>query len=264
MKKTNIIIYLMMVSVILLSCKPKQNMVYLSNHNMQDEVSRAKFQGLHIQEGDILLILVSALDELAVKPFNLNTANKVGSDSSTGINQYVQPSEYLVSEEGYIYIPVMGNIYVKGMTQIQLKQDLESRLKKYLTDPMVSISLKNFNVSILGEVKDPGQKESVSQKINVFQALGLAGDMTDFGDRTNVKLIRTGEDGVDQVVNIDLTRSDVVNSPYYYMKQNDILYVQPDKNKQVQANSNPNRALTFQIIGALLTAGTLIIALTRR
>lgn len=112
-------------------------------------------------------------------------------------------------------------------------------------------------------MKNPGQKESVSQKINVFQALGLAGDMTDYGDRTNVKLIRTGDDGVDQIVNVDLSRSDIVNSPYYYMKQNDILYVQPDKNKQVQANTNPNRALTFQIIGALLTAGTLIIALTR-
>ncbi|CEJ69002.1 Polysaccharide biosynthesis/export protein [Chryseobacterium oranimense G311] len=263
MNKT-IITFLILLSVVLLSCKPKQNMVYMSKDNMEEEVSRAKFQGLHIQEGDVLLILVSALDEIAVKPFNLNTANKVGSDTNTGINQYVQPSEYLVNEEGYISFPVLGNIYTKGMTQVQLKQELETRLKRYLTDPMVSISLKNFNVSVLGEVKEPGQKVSVSQKINVFQALGLAGDMTDFGDRTNVKLIRTGEDGADQVVNIDLTRSDIVSSPYYYMKQNDILYVQPDKNKQVQANSNPNRALTFQIIGALLTAGTLIIALTRR
>lgn len=262
MKRT-IITYLVLLSVILLSCKPKQNMVYMSKNNMEEEVTRAKFQGLHIQEGDVLLILVAALDETAVKPFNLNTVNKVGSEGTTGINQYVQPSEYLVNEEGYISFPVLGNVYTKGMTQVQLKQDLETRLKRYLTDPMVSITLKNFNVSVLGEVKNPGQKESVSQKINIFQALGLAGDMTDYGDRTNVKLIRTGDDGVDQIVNIDLSRSDVVTSPYYYMKQNDILYVQPDKNKQVLANTNPNRALTFQIIGALLTAGTLIIALTR-
>lgn len=263
MNKT-IIAYILLLSLTLLSCRPKQNMVYISKHNMEEEVAKAKFQGLHIQEGDVLLILVSALDEVAVKPFNLNTTNKVGSTSNAGINQYAQPSEYLVNEEGNIYFPVIGNVYAKGMTQIQLKNDLEARLKRYLTDPMVSITLKNFNVSILGEVKNPGQKESVSQKINIFQALGLAGDMTDFGDRTNVKLIRTGDDGTDQIANVDLTRSDIVSSPYYYMKQNDILYVQPDKNKQVQANSNPNRALTFQIIGALLTAGTLIIALTRR
>lgn len=259
----NIITLLILVSITLLSCKPKQNMVYMSKSNMEEEVAKAKYDGLHIQEGDVLLILVSALDEAAVKPFNLNTANKVGSETATGMNQYVQPSEYLVNEEGYINFPVLGSIYTKGMTQIQLKQDLEARLKRYLTDPLVTITLKNFNVSVLGEVKQPGQKESLSQKINVFQALGLAGDMTDFGDRTHVKLIRTSDDGSDEIVNLDLTRSDIVNSPYYYMKQNDILYVQPDKNKQIQANSNPNRALTFQIIGTLLTAATLIIALKR-
>jgi len=230
---------------------------------MEEEVAKAKYDGLRIQEGDVLLILVSALDETAVKPFNLNTANKVGNQNGAGTNQYVQPSEYLVNEEGYINFPVLGNVFAKGMTQIQLKQDLESRLKRYLTDPLVTITLKNFNVSILGEVKQPGQKESVSQKINVFQALGLAGDMTDFGDRTNVKLIRTKDDGNDEIVNLDLTRSDIVSSPYYYMKQNDILYVQPDKNKQIQANSNPNRALTFQIIGSVIAAATLVIALTR-
>lgn len=259
----NIITLLILVSITLLSCKPKQNMVYMSKSNMEEEVAKAKFQGLHIQEGDVLLILVSALDEAAVKPFNLNTANKVGGDANTGINQYAQSSEYLVNEEGYINFPVLGSVYTKGMTQIQLKQDLESRLKRYLTDPLVTITLKNFNVSVLGEVKSPGQKESLSQKINVFQALGLAGDMTDFGDRTNVKLIRTQDDGNDEVVNLDLSRADIVSSPYYYMKQNDVLYVQPDKNKQIQANSNPNRALTFQIIGTLITAATLIIALKR-
>jgi len=228
---------------------------------MEEEVAKAKYDGLRIQEGDVLLILVSALDDTAVKPFNLNTANKVGGE--TGVNQYVQPSEYLVNEEGYVNFPVLGNIFAKGMTQIQLKQDIESRLKRYLTDPLVTITLKNFNVSVLGEVKEPGQKESISQKINIFQALGLAGDMTDFGDRTHVKLIRTKDDGNDEIVNLDLTRSDIVSSPYYYMKQNDILYVQPDKNKQIQANSNPNRALTFQIIGSVIAAATLVIALTR-
>lgn len=259
----NVITYLLLISITLLSCKPKQNMVYMSRDNMEEEVARAKYEGLRIQEGDVLLILVSALDEAAVKPFNLNTTNKVGSESTNGINQYAQPSEYLVNQEGYINFPVLGDVSAKGMTQIQLKQDIESRLKRYLTDPLVTITLKNFNVSILGEVKQPGQKESLSQKINVFQALGLAGDMTDFGDRTNVKLIRTKDDGNDEIVNLDLTRADIVSSPYYYMKQNDILYVQPDKNKQIQANSNPNRALTFQIIGSVIAAATLVVALTR-
>ncbi|SEM43923.1 hypothetical protein SAMN05421856_103243 [Chryseobacterium taichungense] len=94
-----IITYITLLSVILLSCRPKQDMIYMSKHNMEEEVAKAKFQKLHIQEGDVLLILVSALDEIAVKPFNLNTANKVGSDSGRGINQYVEPSQYLVNED---------------------------------------------------------------------------------------------------------------------------------------------------------------------
>lgn len=262
MNKT-IITYLALLLLILFSCKPKQNMVYLSEHTMEQEIAQAKFQGLHIQEGDVLQILVSALDENAVKPFNLNTANRVGSESPNGLNQYVQPSEYLVNEKGFINFPVLGDVYSKGMTQVELKQDLESRLKRYLIDPLVTITLKNFNISVLGEVKNPGQKESTTQKLNIFQALSLAGDMTDFGDRTNVKLIRTGDDGTEQVINLDMSRADIVNSPYYYMKQNDVLYVQPDRNKQVQANSNPNRALTFQIIASALGLATLIISLTR-
>lgn len=261
--KQTIITYIVLLCT-LLSCKPKQNMVYMSSqHNVEQEVAQAKFLGLQIQQGDVLLILVSALDEIAVKPFNLNTVNKVGSESQTGINQYSQPSEYLVNDEGYINFPVLGNIYAKGMTQIQLKDDIEMRLKRYLLDPLVTVTLKNFNVSIIGEVKIPGQKQSVSQKLNVFQALSLAGDMTDFGDRKNVKIIRTGDDGAEQVINLDMSREDIVSSPYYYMKQNDVLYVQPDKNKQVQANSNPNRALTFQIIAAAIGAASLIIGLTR-
>ncbi|MBT2622952.1 MULTISPECIES: polysaccharide biosynthesis/export family protein [Chryseobacterium] len=258
-----IITYLVILLVVLASCKPKQNMVYMSQQNMEEEIAKAKFEGLHIQQGDVLLILVSALDETAVKPFNLNTANRVGSEAPNGVNQFVQPSEYMVNEDGNINFPVLGNVYTKGMTQVQLKNDLESRLKRYLTDPLVTITLKNFNVSVLGEVKAPGQKESSTQKLNIFQALSLAGDMTDFGDRTKVKLIRTGDDGIDQVVNLDMSRSDIVNSPYYYMKQNDVLYIQPDKNKQVQANSNPNRALTFQILASALGVATLIISLTR-
>ncbi len=236
-------------------------MVYMSNSNSEQEIAQAKFQGLHIQEGDQLLILVSALDEIAVRPFNLNTMNKVGSESSSG--SQVQPSEYVVMTDGYINFPVLGRIFVKGMTQSQLQDELESRLKTYLTDPMVSIALKNFNISVLGEVKNPGQKTSQTQKINLFQAIALAGDMTESGDRTKVKLIRSQESGQDLVVNLDLANSSIVSSPYYYLQQNDILYVEPDMNKQIAANSNPNRNLWFQVGGVAIALATLIISLTR-
>ncbi len=238
-------------------------MVYMSNSNSEQEIAQAKFQGLHIQEGDQLLILVSALDEIAVRPFNLNTMNRTGSESQAAAQNVGQPSEYVVMTDGYINFPVIGRIFVKGMTQSQLQDELENRLKTYLTDPMVSIGLKNFNISVLGEVKNPGQKTSQTQKINLFQAIALAGDMTEYGDRTKVKLIRSQESGQDLVVNLDLAGSNIVNSPYYYLQQNDILYVEPDRNKQIAANTNPNRGLWFQVGGIAIALATLIISLTR-
>ena len=144
-------------------------------------------------------------------------------------------------------------------------RDMENRLKRYLTDPLISVRLTNFNFSVLGDVKSPGQKTSATEKINIFQALALAGDMNDSANRTNVKLIRYSEkDGKDTVVLLDLSEVAVVNSPYYYMQQNDILYVEPDKNKQIAANTtNPNRNLILQLGGVALGLVTLIITLTR-
>ncbi|MGL6038023.1 MAG: polysaccharide biosynthesis/export family protein [Soonwooa sp.] len=236
-------------------------MVYLKNHNFEQEVSEARYQGLNLQEGDVLEIVVSAYDDIAVKPFNLSTmeqTNSAGVDAGQG--GAVKANQYTVSADGYIVMPVLGQVFCKGMTKQQLKTDLEGRLKAYLTDPLVSIKLVNFNVSIIGEVKSPGQKTSTTERLNIFQAIALAGDMTDGGDRTNVKLIRYSEDQKkDEVVALNLSESHIVNSPYYYLQQNDIVYVEPDKNKQVVANNNPNKALYFQLFGVLLATIGLII-----
>lgn len=220
--------------VFLTSCKPKENVVYMSNDNFGEEVSQARYAGLHIQEGDRLEILVSAFDDIAVKPFNKNTMVATGNSAVAGAPA---AGEYAVSSEGTISVPVLGTVYVKGMTKQQLKDNLESRLRQYLTDPMVTVTLTNFNISILGEVNSPGQKTSPTEKLNIFQALALAGDMTYDANRTNVKLIRFSEQsGRDEVVAMDLSEASVVNSPYYYLQQNDILYVEPDRNKQVSVN----------------------------
>lgn len=244
-----------------LSCKPKQNYVYMSNANPSAEISEYKFIGNHIQVGDELLILVSALDDIAVSPFNLNTMSKTNSKDK-GV-QTITPSEYVVNSDGNINFPVLGEISVKDKTHQELRRDLESRLKKYLTDPLVSVTLKNFNISVLGEVSSPGQKTSSTQKINLFQALALAGDMTANGDRTKVKLIRSQEGAADQVINLDLASAAITSSPYYYLQQNDILYVEADVNKQISANTNPNNSLWFQIGGVALGVVSLIIGLTR-
>lgn len=251
--------------LLLSSCSPKKNVVYMSNDNFAQEVSQAKFIGLHIQEGDKLNIQVSALEELAVRPFNRSTMAGTGNagegSSSTASGG---ESEYVVRSDGTIIFPVLGPVYCKGMTQQQLKEDLESRLKRYITDPMVTITLTNFNIFVLGEVKGPGLKTSPTEKLNIFQAIAIAGDLTYDANRTNVKLIRTSEEtGKDEVVSLDLSEASIVNSPYYFLQQNDILYVEPDRNKQVAVNNDSATDKWIKYGGVALGLVTLIISLTR-
>lgn len=261
MKK--LLFFLLIISLVT-SCKPKQNMIYMSNNNFQQEVSQARYEGLRIQEGDMLEIIVTALDDLAVKPFNRTTMQKTGEEGNAGATR-LGDNQYQVTSDGYISFPVLGNVYCKGMTKQQLKTELDSRLKQYLTDPVVTVRHLNFNISILGDVGSPGQKTSSTERLNIFQALALAGDMRDSANRTNVKLIRYSEEsGKDITYNLDLSETSIVNSPYYYLQQNDILYVEPDKNKQIAANTtNPNRGLFLQLMGVVLGLVTFVIALAR-
>lgn len=248
------------------SCKPKENIVYLSNNNFEQEVSQAKYLGLHIQEGDQLQILVSAFDEIAVRPFNIQTMSKTGdAGSGTGTTpREATPTEYTVSPEGRINFPVLGSIYCKGMTKKQLQEDLESRLKRYLTDPLVTVTLSNFSFSVLGEVKSPGQKTSTNEKVNLFQALALAGDTTYDANKTNIKLIRYSEtQQKDEVIALDLSEASIITSPYYYVQQNDILYIEPDRNKQIAVKSNSAVDQWIKYGGVALGLVTLILTLTR-
>lgn len=251
-------------ALLLFSCKPKENMVYLEHQRQQYEqqVQQAVYQGSRLQEGDLLDIKVTAYDEYAVRPFNLHSMNKAGTSESGSTGATTAPQGYLVDQDGYIIFPVLGKLFVKGMTKEQLRADLEKRLLQYLTDPLVTIRQLNFNITVLGEVKAPGQHTSPTEKLTVFQAVGLAGDMTDFAKRTEVTLIRN-EDGVEQTHTLDFTDKSIVSSPYYYIKNNDVLYVQPDDLKKRSVNVDPNRGLIFQIIGIGFSLTTLIITLTR-
>lgn len=248
------------------ACKPKKNIVYLSNNNFEQEVSQAQYLGLHIQEGDRLQILVSAFEEIAVRPFNLSTMAGTGNAASGSSGSGGSAaSEYVVTSDGNIIFPVLGSIYCKGMTKQQLKKDLESRLKRYITDPLVTITLTNFNFSVLGEVGSPGQKTSPSEKLNILQAMALAGDIKYEGNKTTVKLIRySEEEAKDKVISLDLSEVSIVNSPYYYLQQNDILYVEPDRNKQVSVNTNSNVDNWIKYGGIGLGLITLILTLTRK
>ena len=259
------LIYYLILLLTMFSCKPKENMVYMEKEKAvaETEINQAVFYGTHIQSGDLLDIKVTAFDENAVRPFNLYSMNNsTSTEQVNGQTAQLAPQGYLVDNEGFIYFPVLGKLYIKGMTLAQLRADLEKRLLAYLSDPLVSIKQLNFNITVLGEVKKPGQYTNPSDKITVLQALGLAGDMTDYGNRTNVKLIRE-IDGVSKTFTIDFTNKNITNSPYYYMQQNDVLYIEPDLIKKKTANIDPNRNLAFQIGGIALGVASILISLLK-
>lgn len=246
-------IFLLLIFFLAFSCKPKKNMIYMSNNNFENEVNKARYTGLKIKEGDVLQIQVSAFDEIAVKPFNLSsmaTTNNPEDGGSAGAS-----GQYMVTPDGYVVMPVLGRVYCMGMTKRQLQEDLEERLKVYLTDPRVDIKLTNFNFSVLGAVGSPGQKTSPNEKINLFQAIAIAGDMSASANKTSVKLMRySQETQKDTLIALDFSDASIVKSPYYYLQQNDILYVEPDKTAQIAANvANPNRTLFLQLLAVGLS-----------
>ena len=238
-------------------------MIYMSNHNFTEEVNQARYTGLKIKEADVLEIKVSAFDEIAVKPFNLTTMTTTSNPDTE--SSAAAAGQYVVSSEGYIVMPVLGRIFCMGMTKKQLELDIEERLKVYLTDPRVDVTLTNFSISVLGAVSSPGQKTTNNEKLNLFQAMALSGDMLPTADRTNVKLLRYSEQSKkDTLINLDFSDRGIVNSPYYYLEQNDILYVEPDKNAQIAANTtNPNRALFLQLLTVGISVLVAVIALAK-
>ncbi len=256
-------IFLLLIFFLAFSCKPKKNMIYMSNHNFEQDVNQARYTGLRIKEADVLDIKVSAFDEIAVKPFNLSSMSSTNDAEAIGSN--VVANQYIVSDQGYVALPVLGRVYCLGMTKKQLEDDLEERLKLYLTDPRVDVKLTNFSVSVLGAVSNPGQKTTNNEKLNLFQAISLAGDMSPSADRTNVKLLRYDQKSQkDTLINLNFSESNIINSPYYYLQQNDILYVEPDRNAQIAANTtNPNRTLFLQLLAVTMSVAALLIRFTR-
>jgi len=183
-----------------------------------------------IQKNDILSITVSSLNPEASTVFNAPNLSNPSGGTMAGFNNVVG---YLVSPDGNIQFPVIGSVHAEGLTKSQLSHQLTAQLidKKLLVDPIVTIRHLNFKVSVLGEVARPGVFPIVNEKINIMEALGLAGDITIYGKKDNVTLIREDEKGEKIVKRLDMNSPDVLSSPYYYLKSNDIVYVEPLKDR---------------------------------
>jgi polysaccharide export outer membrane protein len=231
MKLNFTLTFLFFLSVVLLSsCADVKKSIYFANQKDTTIASKNEASLTYIQTNDLLSIAVSSLNPTATAIFNTPNNSYVSSSSASGIN--LQSPGYLVNTDGYIQFPVIGNIKVVGLTTSQLKDRITKSLldQKLLIDPVVVVRQLNFKVSVLGEVAHPTVINVPSEKISMLEALGLAGDITIFGRKDNVMVIRE-ENGKKVIKRLNLNSSQLFYSPYYYLKSNDIVYVEANKAK---------------------------------
>ena len=167
---------------------------------------------------------------------------------------------YLVNSKGYITMPVLGEVYVEGLTVEQLQDKLTEMIRKDISDASVKVDLINFTVHVTGEVMRPSRINVRRNRYSILDALAESGDLTQYGERSNILLIRT-EDGKRVFKHLNLNSSDIFNSPYFYLKQNDYIYVEPNNVKQSNARYDTNNAYRLQVITTIVSATSVIASL---
>jgi polysaccharide export outer membrane protein len=229
---------------------------YAKTHNLAEF---ANYE-VSIKNNDQLLISVSSpvLDQTQVAQFNL-PMNTFLAPGETTIFQSQAIQTYTVDKTGFIHFPVIGKIQLAGLTRSQAVELITRKVSEYLPDPIVNFQIISFKVTILGEVFKPGPVDVGNERISIFDALGAAGDLTIYGDRRNVKLIRDNN-GVQELYRIDLTKSDIFNSPYYYLQQNDVIYVEPNATKKRESNYGTGESYTLSIVSISFTAVSVLVS----
>jgi len=242
---------------VLMSCESRENMVYFQNIEQialdQHEVVNKPV----IQIGDLLSISVSALDMEAVKPFNLPVV--AINNISGAVNGVPKQQGYRVYNNGKINFPIIGELQLEGLSIIEAQELIVTKLNSYVKSPIVNIEIINFKVTILGDVVKPGTFPIQNERISILQALGLAGGLTIQGKRQDILIIRE-EDGKKLYKKIDLRDANLLNSEYYFLKQNDVVYVEPNKTRINSSKYGPAVSISVSIASTLIA---LISVLTR-
>lgn len=243
-------IFAFLAVVLLASCVPQRKMLYMQSATESDTTRHfvnERTISYKIQPGDNLYIKVVSLDEKTSNMFNVSGS---GNNQQFTNDAAVYLNSYTVSDQGTIEFPLAGQVYVQNLNVEQVKERIQLILDDYLKETVLIIKLVNFNLTVLGEVKRPGQYKVYQSEINVFEAISMSGDLTEFAKRSDVKIIRQTKTG-SEVITIDLENANILGSDYYYLKPNDIIYVEPLKIKQYGFATFPY-ALVFSSISTAL------------
>ncbi|MBR0049647.1 MAG: polysaccharide export protein [Prevotella sp.] len=246
--------------LLLSSCASTKNVAYFQN---ADKVDLSDSRGLYdarIMPKDELVITVSTTEPEAAVPFNMTVPTAI---SVNRTSTYSQPTlqTYLVDNFGNISFPIVGSLHVGGLTKTEAEQMIHDKIAPYMNqneNPIVTVRMSTYKVSVLGEVARPGSYVVSKEKVSVLEALALAGDLTIHGVRTNVQLIREDATGQKSIHMLNLNDANIINSPYYYLQQNDVIYVTPNKVKAQNSAVGSMTSLWFSATSILISLTSLL------
>lgn len=265
-KKTKGVLYFLVIIFLLTSCQSYKKVPYLQDFDVVEQsVQQETLYDARIMPKDQLTVVVSCTNPELAAPFNLIAAGSAGvtAGSSQSTSQSSQQT-YLVDNEGNINFPVLGTLKVGRLTKKEVEQMIVEKLKPYIKEtPIVTVRMVNYKISVLGEVAGPGTFTISNEKVNLLEALAMAGDMTIYGMRDNVKLIRESADGKQQIITLDLNKAETLLSPYYWLQQNDIIYVTPNKAKARNSDISNSTSFWFSATSVLASLASLLVTIFR-
>lgn len=252
-------------TLILASCSSYKQVPYLQNPNLINAIEEVQpLYDAKIMPKDLLTITVNTTDPEAAAPFNLTVQSSINAGRSTSLTQQPVLQQYLVNNEGTIDFPVLGRLNVGGLTKTEAEDLIREKLKPYLQkteNPIVTVRMANYKISVLGEVAKPGTFTVSNEKVNVLEALAMAGDMTIWGRRDNVKLVREDATGKREIIFLNLNDANIVTNPYYYLQQNDILYVTPNETKAKNSDIGQSTSLWISATSILVSIASLLVTI---
>ena len=246
-------------------CTSYKKSLYLQNENVLNESLEGQLYDFRIMPKDELTITVSTTDPEASAPFY----RKIGQSKENSNNNNIGMDGaklliYLVDNNGYIDFPVLGMIKVLGLTNRECETLLRQKLQPYLKEvPTVTVRTSNYKFSVLGEVNAPGTYTTDAEKVTIFEALAQAGDMTLFSIRDDVQLLREDSTGVRRVYHLNLNEANVAQSPYFYLQQNDVVYVKPTRAKVRTNTFNSNSSMWITLLSIVTSVATLVLAISK-
>lgn len=249
--------------LVVMSCASSRRVVYLQEKSVEIPESSVAFDA-RIMPKDLITISVSTPEPEAALPFNLIVPSAQSGNSLSSLVSQPTLQNYLVNNEGEISFPVLGQLKVGGLTTQQTSEMIISQLHKYLKEPpIVTVRLINYKVSVIGEVNRPNMYTVINEKINVFEALAMAGDLTIYGRRDRIRIMREDINSHRYIITLNLNDANIIYSPYFYLQQNDIVYVEPNKAKSQSANIGSSTTLLVSVTSILISLAGLIVNILR-